>query len=53
MNREYAIIAIAHRLSTVENADSVYTLEDGEIIKAEPHDELIKSDGTYADLYTI
>jgi subfamily B ATP-binding cassette protein MsbA len=53
MNREYTIIAIAHRLSTVEYADSIYTLEDGEIIEAGPHDELNKRDRTYTNLYTI
>ncbi|WP_247730638.1 ABC transporter ATP-binding protein [Halovivax limisalsi] len=53
MDREYAIIAIAHRLSTVENADRIYTVEDGKIIETGTHSELIKENGQYADLYAI
>ena len=53
MDRDYAMIAIAHRLSTVENADRIYTLEDGEIIETGTHGELVDSGGQYADLYAI
>jgi len=31
MERDYAIVAIAYRLSTVQNADRIYTIEHGEI----------------------
>lgn len=53
MDRDYAIIAIAHRLSTVENADRIYTMADGEIIETGTHTELINHGGKYSDLYAI
>jgi len=42
---------IAHRLSTVVNADCIYAMADGTITEAGPHDELVERQGTYADLY--
>jgi len=53
MDREYAIVAVAHRLSTVKNADRIYTMEDGEIIEEGTHNELLTDDGEYAELYAI
>jgi ATP-binding cassette, subfamily B, bacterial MsbA len=53
MDRDYAIIAIAHRLSTVENADRIYTVDDGEVVESGPHGELIEQNGQYADLYAV
>lgn len=53
MDREYAIVGIAHRLSTVKNADRIYTVEDGKIIETGRHEELIDNGGQYADLYAI
>lgn len=42
---------IAHRLSTVRNADSILVLEYGEIIERGPHDELLAQKGRYYQLY--
>ncbi|QGX94807.1 ABC transporter ATP-binding protein [Haloplanus rallus] len=53
MEREYAIVAIAHRLSTVKKADKIYTLDNGHIVESGTHDQLINQGGEYADLYGI
>ena len=43
---------IAHRLSTVRNSDCIVVLENGRIIEQGSHDELIKKEGRYYQLYT-
>lgn len=44
-------IVIAHRLSTVRNADRVFVIEHGEIVEQGSHDELLALSGLYAALY--
>jgi ATP-binding cassette subfamily B protein len=46
------VFVIAHRLSTVRNADSIVVLEQGKIIEQGNHDELMKLKGHYFELYT-
>lgn len=42
---------IAHRLSTLKNADLILVLKDGDIIEQGTHKELLAKGGFYADLY--
>ena len=42
---------IAHRLSTIKNADLILVMKDGNIIETGNHDELMKQNGFYANLY--
>ena len=45
-------LVVAHRLSTIKNADEIYVIEDGRIIEHGPHSELLKDEnGAYSKLY--
>ena len=45
------VLVIAHRLTTVENADTIIVMKDGQIVDLGSHDDLLKKDGLYTRLY--
>jgi ATP-binding cassette, subfamily B, bacterial MsbA len=51
--RNRTTLVIAHRLSTVRNADRIAVMESGQIVEMGSHAELIEKDGTYARLYQL
>lgn len=52
LSRDKTVIMIAHRLSTVTNADQIYVLKDGKIAESGTHEGLLKTDGIYSHMWS-
>lgn len=53
LEKDRTTVVIAHRLSTVRNADMIVVLRDGEIVERGRHEDLLKSGGEYARLHAL
>ncbi len=51
ISRDKTTIIVSHRISSAKNADRIIILEDGNIVQQGTHEELIKTDGYYKELY--
>lgn len=51
MDGDYIMLVIAHRLSTVVNADQIHAVEDGQISESGVHEDLLDTGGVYANMY--
>lgn len=53
MEQGKTTIFISHRLSFVQNVDRIYFMENGSVMEAGSHEELMKKNGKYAQMYNI
>jgi ATP-binding cassette subfamily B protein len=53
LSADRTALVIAHRLSTVRDADAILVVEDGEITERGTHDDLLDRGGRYADLWNV
>jgi len=53
LKKDRTVIVIAHRLSTVRNADIIYVLENGSVVESGNHESLLDIDGIYSKLWSV
>jgi len=51
MMKDRTVLVIAHRLSTVRNADMIVVINEGNIVEKGSHEELLEQKGAYYTLY--
>jgi len=51
LSKEKIIILISHRLSNVKMADRIYVMEKGEIIEQGSHEELVRLENKYSEMF--
>lgn len=51
LSKDKTVIMIAHRLSTVMNADKIYVLDDGRLTESGTHEQLMSTDGLYKKMF--
>ena len=53
LKKDRTVIVIAHRLSTVRNADMIYVLENGSVVESGNHESLLDIEGVYSKLWAV
>ena len=53
LKEDRTVIVIAHRLSTVRNADIIYVLENGSVVESGNHESLLGVEGVYSKLWSV
>jgi ATP-binding cassette subfamily B protein len=51
--RDRAVLLISHRFGSVRTADQIYVLEKGKVVEIGTHEQLMRNDALYADLFRL
>ena len=51
--RNRTSIVVAHRLSTIQKADIIFVIKEGEVVERGKHEELMRLNGLYAELHNL
>mmetsp|Transcript_38183 Transcript_38183/g.92404 ORF Transcript_38183/g.92404 Transcript_38183/m.92404 type:complete len:166 (-) Transcript_38183:158-655(-) len=53
LGAQRTVLVIAHRLGTIRNADNIVVIRDGSVAEQGTHDELMKQNGSYAEMWNM